>query len=230
MTRRHKLIPFSCRVSLNAPPEQDYHDQQEAEHVRHENAEERGEDALGETEDEPAHHGAGNAPEPAEDHDHERLKSVWHSGGRSDRLDHRDEAAGDTRARGAQPECHRIGVTQVDADSPGAKAGIQIGDVITQVNGQKVTDSGELQVYVVQRKPGTKIDLTVLRNGKTETVPVTLQAMNPSGENNANATEGQGKMRWITVGPADQPGTSIVLHPPAADPASPTTSAAPSSR
>ena len=25
-------------------------------------------------------------------------------------------------------------------------------------------------------------------------------------------------MRWITVGPSDQPGTSIVLHPPAADP------------
>ena len=25
-------------------------------------------------------------------------------------------------------------------------------------------------------------------------------------------------MRWITVGPADQPGTSIVLHPPAIDP------------
>jgi catechol 2,3-dioxygenase-like lactoylglutathione lyase family enzyme len=29
---------------------------------------------------------------------------------------------------------------------------------------------------------------------------------------------GNGKMRWITVGPADQPGTSIVLEPPAADP------------
>src|SRR5436309_13225553 len=27
-----------------------------------------------------------------------------------------------------------------------------------------------------------------------------------------------GRMRWITVGPADQPGTSIVLEPPAADP------------
>jgi catechol 2,3-dioxygenase-like lactoylglutathione lyase family enzyme len=25
-------------------------------------------------------------------------------------------------------------------------------------------------------------------------------------------------MRWITVGPANQPDTSIVLHPPAADP------------
>ena len=29
---------------------------------------------------------------------------------------------------------------------------------------------------------------------------------------------GQGKMRWITVGPAGQPGTSILLAPPAADP------------
>jgi catechol 2,3-dioxygenase-like lactoylglutathione lyase family enzyme len=29
---------------------------------------------------------------------------------------------------------------------------------------------------------------------------------------------GYGGMRWITVGPPDQPGTSIVLHPPAADP------------
>jgi predicted enzyme related to lactoylglutathione lyase len=29
---------------------------------------------------------------------------------------------------------------------------------------------------------------------------------------------GKGKMRWITVGPADQPGTSILLAPPAVDP------------
>jgi catechol 2,3-dioxygenase-like lactoylglutathione lyase family enzyme len=29
---------------------------------------------------------------------------------------------------------------------------------------------------------------------------------------------GNGKMRWITIGPAGQPGTSIVLEPPAADP------------
>jgi Glyoxalase/Bleomycin resistance protein/Dioxygenase superfamily len=29
---------------------------------------------------------------------------------------------------------------------------------------------------------------------------------------------GKGKMRWITVGPPSQPGTSIVLNPPAANP------------
>ena len=38
-------------------------------------------------------------------------------------------------------------------------------------------------------------------------------------------------MRWITVGPADRPGASIVLHPARPPtPASPTTSAAPSPR
>jgi hypothetical protein len=41
---------------------------------------------------------------------------------------------------------------------------------------------------------------------------------------------GYGGMRWITVGPADQPGTSIVLHPPVADPSVTDDSAAPSSR
>ena len=30
---------------------------------------------------------------------------------------------------------------------------------------------------------------------------------------------GYGEMRWITVGPPEQPGTSLVLEPPAADPA-----------
>jgi catechol 2,3-dioxygenase-like lactoylglutathione lyase family enzyme len=32
------------------------------------------------------------------------------------------------------------------------------------------------------------------------------------------ADVGQGAMRWITVGPSDQPGTSILLAPPAVDP------------
>ncbi len=39
-----------------------------------------------------------------------------------------------------------------------------------------------------------------------------------------------GGMHWITVGHPDQPGTALVLHPPAVTPASPTTSAARSSR
>jgi catechol 2,3-dioxygenase-like lactoylglutathione lyase family enzyme len=41
---------------------------------------------------------------------------------------------------------------------------------------------------------------------------------------------GYGGMRWITVGPAGQPGVSIVLYRRPPRPASPTTSAAPSPR
>ena len=86
-------------------------------------------------------------------------------------------------------------VTQVDPDSPGGKAGLQIGDVISELDGHKVNDAGALQVEVGQKEPGTKIELTVLRNGKTMTIPVTLEAMGKSGET-ANSSEGSGKMRW----------------------------------
>ena len=41
---------------------------------------------------------------------------------------------------------------------------------------------------------------------------------------------GTGTMRWITVGPPNQPGTSIVLSCPPPIRASPTTNAAPSPR
>ena len=88
-------------------------------------------------------------------------------------------------------------VTQVDADSPGGKAGLQIGDVIAEIDGHKVNDSGELQVTVGQKQPGTKIDLTVLRNGKTMHIPVTLEALGShSEEGSSTSGESQGKMRW----------------------------------
>src|ERR1700739_2033375 len=88
-------------------------------------------------------------------------------------------------------------VTQVEPDSPGAKAGLQIGDVITEIDGHKVNDAGELQVIVGQKQPGTKLELTVLRNGKTMSVPVTLEALGSrSAEGGSSSGEGQGRMRW----------------------------------
>ena len=88
-------------------------------------------------------------------------------------------------------------VTQVDPDSPGAKAGLEIGDVITEIDGQKVSDAGELQVLVGQKQPGTKIMLTVLRNGKTMSVPVTLEALGSHpAEGNDHSSGSEGKMRW----------------------------------
>jgi serine protease Do len=86
-------------------------------------------------------------------------------------------------------------VTQVDPNSPGGKAGLHTGDVITKLDGKSVTDSGELQMEVGQRKPGQTIQLDVLRNGKDVNVPVTLEAMN--GAKGDITTPGEhGKGRW----------------------------------
>jgi len=88
-------------------------------------------------------------------------------------------------------------VTQVEPDSPGAKAGLKIGDVITRIDNQKVTDAGELQATVAQKGPGAKVTLEVLRDGKGTTIPVTLEAMdNRAAAGSGNSEEGQGKTRW----------------------------------
>ena len=87
-------------------------------------------------------------------------------------------------------------VTQVDPDSPGGKAGLQIGDVITEIDNQKVTDSSELQVVVGQKQPGSKINLTVLRDGKTMKVAVTLEELGNRTAEGDKPSEGTGKVRW----------------------------------
>ncbi|HYB77027.1 MAG TPA: Do family serine endopeptidase [Candidatus Bathyarchaeia archaeon] len=87
-------------------------------------------------------------------------------------------------------------VSQVEADSPGAKAGLQVGDVITSVDGQKVNDAGELQVTVGQKAPGTKVALEVLRNGKSMNFTVTLEALGERSGESGSDGEGHGKMRW----------------------------------
>ncbi len=87
-------------------------------------------------------------------------------------------------------------VSQVEPDSPAAKAGLKTGDVITQLNGKTVEDAGQLQVAVGQKQPGTKIDLTVMRNGKSEQVPVTLEAMGARDKGSESASAGTEKPRW----------------------------------
>jgi serine protease Do len=88
-------------------------------------------------------------------------------------------------------------VTQVEPDSPGAKAGLKVGDVITRIEGNEVSDAGELQVEVGQKNPGTTIHLQVMRDGKNVEVPVTLEAMG-SRDKSAKETSdaGHGKPRW----------------------------------
>jgi serine protease Do len=88
-------------------------------------------------------------------------------------------------------------VTQVEPNSPAAQAGLKVGDVITQLDGHNVNDAGSLQAEVSTKRPGTKIGLTVLRDGKSTSVPITLEAMgNRNGEDNESASASSGKPRW----------------------------------
>ena len=88
-------------------------------------------------------------------------------------------------------------VTQVEADSPGAKAGLKVGDVITQIDGHQVTDAGELQVEVGEKSPGTTVHLELMRDGKNLSIPVTLQEANKqNGQNEESASSEHGKPRW----------------------------------
>ena len=88
-------------------------------------------------------------------------------------------------------------VTQVEPDSPGAKAGLKVGDVITQLDGKEVSDAGELQVVVGQKRSGHDDPSASHARRQDVTVPVTLEAMgsrDKSGKETADASKG--KPRW----------------------------------
>lgn len=93
-------------------------------------------------------------------------------------------------------------VTQVEPDSPAGKAGLKVGDVITGLDGKTVNDAGELQVEVGQKQPGTTIHLEVMRAGRNETVPVTLERMGSRDGARETSSSENGKPRW-GIGLAD---------------------------
>jgi serine protease Do len=65
-------------------------------------------------------------------------------------------------------------VSQVTPDSPASSGGLKTGDVIAQLNGQKIVNGSALQVAVSEMAPGTKITLGILRDGKLETLNLTV--------------------------------------------------------
>src|ERR1051326_8405142 len=87
-------------------------------------------------------------------------------------------------------------VSQVEPDSPGAKAGLKVGDVITELNGKKMENSGQLQAAISAQRPGSKVTLGLVRDGKSLNIPVTLESIKKSDETASNSGESHGKARW----------------------------------
>lgn len=73
---------------------------------------------------------------------------------------------------------------------PSNKAGIAAGDVITQVDGKDVDSPKDLARTIGAYAPGKSVDLTVLRNGKSQTIKVDLGTL-PSSDKQASGDDGK---------------------------------------
>jgi serine protease Do len=68
-------------------------------------------------------------------------------------------------------------IASVSHDSPAAKAGVQAGDVIQSVNGDKIANPRDLAVAIANIKPGDTAKLGITRNGDQKTIDVTVGSM-----------------------------------------------------
>ena len=81
-------------------------------------------------------------------------------------------------------------VAQVLDNGPAAKGGVQVGDVILSANGQPIVMSADLPHLVGNMKDGSKADLEVIRDGKRQTVSVTIGALPDEGQEMGIPEEG----------------------------------------
>ncbi len=77
-------------------------------------------------------------------------------------------------------------VSQITPDSPASRGGLKTGDVIAQLNGQKIVNGSALQVAVTEMAPGSKIALGVIRDGKPVTLNLTVGQFHGNSEAAAN--------------------------------------------
>ena len=73
-------------------------------------------------------------------------------------------------------------ITAVETDSAAEKAGIEVGDVVTKVNGHKVKTSDDLSLYLAVANPEKKSTIVVDRAGDLETIKVKPEKIKEDGK------------------------------------------------
>ncbi|MDC8004993.1 trypsin-like peptidase domain-containing protein [Aureisphaera galaxeae] len=71
-------------------------------------------------------------------------------------------------------ETEGVYVAAIEEGSGADKGGIQEGDVIKQIDGYKIAKFSDLTGYLGSKRPNDVVDVTVLRDGRQRTIPVTL--------------------------------------------------------
>ncbi len=69
---------------------------------------------------------------------------------------------------------HGVVVRQVEAGSPAAQAGVQPGDIITAVGGDRIDNWNDFVRDVVSKKIGDRVTLSIVRDHSTQRITVTL--------------------------------------------------------
>ncbi|MBZ5515769.1 MAG: PDZ domain-containing protein, partial [Acidobacteriia bacterium] len=99
------------------------------------------------------------------------------------------------------PEVSGVLVNQVEPGGPAEKGGLKQGDVIRSFQGNKVDSADRFRAMVAAINPGTEVTLGVLREGKEETLKVTLgeQPASMGGPGGAEKGPSEGTLRGISV-------------------------------
>jgi serine protease Do len=92
------------------------------------------------------------------------------------------------------PDASGAIVSQVTPDSPASHAGLESGDVLREIDGKKIANGSMLQVAVSEMAPGTAIDLGILRDGKPQSIHITVgEFANNGAEEAGNSQSGSGQ-------------------------------------
>jgi Do/DeqQ family serine protease len=81
----------------------------------------------------------------------------------------------DKKRQGIPATAEGIYVTDVPTDGGAYEAGIRKGDILKKVNGAEITNGAEMQGLISRQKPGDKVPISYVRNGKENTTLVTLK-------------------------------------------------------
>jgi len=81
----------------------------------------------------------------------------------------------DKKRQGIPATAEGIYVSDVPQDGGAYEAGIRKGDILKKVNGIEINNGAEMQGLISRQKPGDKLPVTYIRNGKENTVLVTLK-------------------------------------------------------
>jgi serine protease Do len=72
-------------------------------------------------------------------------------------------------------EAKGVLVPEVMVGSPAAKAGVQAGDIIVEMDGKTVDKAGELQRQIALKEPGKSVELVIIRDGSRKTITAKLE-------------------------------------------------------